>query len=130
MLCTCVRALDYVELGKNPSETVDTTQAEVVSTIDGNVEFDSGAPPVASGVPNKIRINITKSLAPVQPKEPAQPKEIEQSPMIELIDPSQPLPPGEEPIQLNLKPALQGLSLKGQPVVKRGHELTGMCSIM
>ncbi|KAK5644187.1 hypothetical protein RI129_008032 [Pyrocoelia pectoralis] len=109
-------------------DTADTTHTEVVSTIDGNVEFDSGVNP-STGISGKIKINITKPIPAIVTKETKETVE-EEVKSADCIDPSQPLPPGEEPIQLNVKPALQGLDLKRQPAVKKGSELTGLCSIM
>ncbi|GJQ65408.1 hypothetical protein Trydic_g7518 [Trypoxylus dichotomus] len=103
---------------------------EVVTFIDGNVEFDSSVPPTSS-ISGKIKINITKPLPVIAPKENNNKElnsEVEKT--AESIDPSQPLPPGEEPIQLNLKPALQGIKLRKLPLTKKGTELTGLCSIM
>lgn len=110
-------------------ESTDTTHTEVVSTIDGNVEFESGLPPSnnMSGISGKIKINITKPIPAIVPKEKDLTSEEKKN---DEIDPSQPLPPGEEPVQLNLKQALKGIELKKQPVVKKGSELTGLCSIM
>ncbi|KAB0796516.1 hypothetical protein PPYR_10577 [Photinus pyralis] len=109
-------------------DSVDTTHTEVVSTIDGNVEFESGVNP-STGISGKIKINITKPIPAIVAKETKETVE-EQLQTADCIDPSQPLPPGEEPVQLNIKPALQGLELKRQPTVKKGSELTGLCSIM
>ncbi|KAF2885051.1 hypothetical protein ILUMI_21106 [Ignelater luminosus] len=110
-----------------PPDSADTTHIEVVSSIDGNVELDSGVP-TSSGISNKIKINITKPLPTVVPKESRD--IISEELKTDCIDPSQPLPPGEEPVQLHVKPALKGLELKRQPTVKKGSELTGLCSIM
>lgn len=107
---------------------------EVVALIDGNVEFESSAVTPASSLSGKIKINISKPLPVIPPREnkdvssSSNTSEIEKS--IDSIDPSQPLPPGEEHIQLNLKPALQGIKLKNNSLVKRGTELSGLCSIM
>ncbi|KAF5294521.1 hypothetical protein FQA39_LY13375 [Lamprigera yunnana] len=110
------------------SDAADTTHIEVVSSIDGNVEFDSGPPATTTGISGKIKINITKPIPAVVPKESKD--IIEEELKNDFIDPSQPLPPGEEPVQLNVKPDLKGLELKRQPMVKKGSELTGLCSIM
>ncbi|KAF5296968.1 hypothetical protein FQR65_LT10120 [Abscondita terminalis] len=123
---------DETELTALEPQTVvdvsDTTHIEVVSTIDGNVEFESGTNAASTGISGKIKINITKPIPAIVPKEN---KDIvEEELKNDFIDPSQPLPPGEEPVQLNIKPALQGLDLKRQPMVKKGSELTGLCSIM
>lgn len=112
-------------------EVSDAPHTEVVASIDGNVEFESGITP-SSGISGKIKINITKPLPVINP-----PKETNKdlaSDKInndkESIDPSQPLPPGEEPVQLYVKPSLKSINLKKLPPVKRGSELTGLCSIM
>lgn len=121
-------------LGEERKESVvsnlEAPHTEVVTFIDGNVEFDSSVPPTG-GISGKIKINITKPLPVIAPKE-SNNKELssEKEKTAESIDPSQPLPPGEEPIQLNLKPSLQGVKLKKIPPVKKGTELTGLCSIM
>ena len=107
---------------------------EVVALIDGNVEFESSTVTLASSLSGKIKINISKPLPVIPPREnkdvssSSNTSEIEKS--TDSIDPSQPLPPGEEHIQLNLKPALQGVKLKNSNPVKRGAELSGLCSIM
>lgn len=115
-----------------PAKTdVDTTHAELVSSIDGNVELDTGAAPAPNAIAGKIKINISKPIAVVPPKESVKEPSAESDLSSEtFIDPSQPLPPGEEPVQLNVKPALKGVELKKLPVVKKGAELTGLCSIM
>lgn len=111
----------------------DNTQAELVSSIDGNVQLDAGMPlTTTNSIGGKIKINITKPIVtlPIQ-KESVPPVEPEIIPPLEHLEKNdEPLPPGEEPIQLNLKPALQGVTLvRNSPVIK-GTELTGMCSIM
>lgn len=119
----------------DPKVSTDTTHADVVPLIDGNVQFESGVMPQSSGISGRIKINITKPI-PVLTSRDNSNKELASSEIDnstnspELIDPSQPLPPGEENIQLNLKPALQGLKVKKAPPVQKGHELTGLCSIM
>lgn len=120
-----------MEMEEPPKTQVDTTHTDVHISIDGNVEFDNGT--MTSAAPTfggKIKINISKPLPVMQPKETKElPIESELS-TDTFIDPSQPLPPGEEPVQLNLKPTLQGLELKRLPPVEKGKELTGLCSIM
>lgn len=111
---------------------VDTTHTDVHVFIDGNVEFDTGT--VTTGAPSfggKIKININKPLPILLPKETTKEVPVESELNTgTFIDPSQPLPPGEEPVQLNLKPTLQGVELKRLPSVEKGRELTGLCSIM
>ncbi|KAK4887613.1 hypothetical protein RN001_003884 [Aquatica leii] len=51
------------------SDSTDTTHTEVVSTIDGNVEFESGAPATSTNISGKIKINITKPIPAIVPKE-------------------------------------------------------------
>lgn len=115
---------------------VDNTQAELVSSIDGNVQLDAGIPiSTSSNLGAKIKINITKPIVTLSSKEVVSNNSnvTEPEPLLPIEPPedsNEPLPPGEEPIQLNLKPALQGLKLTRQPTVKKGTELTGMCSIM
>lgn len=117
---------------EEPSKSeVDTTHTDVHISIDGNVEFDTGtvttaAPPFGG----KIKINISKPL-PLLPHKETKELPIESDLITDtFIDPSQPLPPGEEPVQLNVKPALQGVELKRLPPIEKGKELTGLCSIM
>lgn len=105
---------------------------EVVASMDGNVEFESGVTHHSTGISGKIKINITKPLPVLNP-----PKETNKDLVCdnvendkESIDPSQPLPPGEEPVQLYTKPTLKDVNLKKLPPVKRGSELTGLCAIM
>lgn len=100
--------------------TVDSTQVEVKSSIDGNVELE--APSAIPTTQSKIKINITKPLN--SPKEPKEEKEPEEKTDEE-----------EEEEELVLEPAsiktiLQERSLKVLPPVDRGHELSGLCSIM
>ncbi|XP_064215104.1 pre-mRNA cleavage complex 2 protein Pcf11 isoform X1 [Tribolium castaneum] len=105
-------------------------QPSFTSSIDGNTEPVSSVPTTTANIGSKIKINISKPLPVIAPKEP---KDIscDSVPSLEpVIDPSQPLPPGEEPVQLNIKPALRGIELKKLPPVQKGSELTGMCSIM
>lgn len=102
----------------------DTTHAEVVSSIDGNVQLSSG-PSIAQA--GKIKINITKPL--LAAKEPTSTTDTDAT-GDGSAENAEPLPPGEEPVQLHLKPALQGLTLVKQPTVSKGTELTGLCSIM
>ncbi|XP_044254626.1 pre-mRNA cleavage complex 2 protein Pcf11 [Tribolium madens] len=105
-------------------------QPTFISSIDGNTEPVSSVPTSTANIGSKIKINISKPLPVIAPKEP---KDIpcDSVPSLEpVIDPSQPLPPGEEPVQLNIKPALRGIELKKLPPVQKGSELTGMCSIM
>lgn len=115
-----------------PKTEIDTTHnTDVHISIDGNVEFDTNT--VTTAAPTfggKIKINISKPL-PALPAKETKDVPLESDLSIDtFIDPSQPLPPGEEPVQLNVKPGLQGVELKRLPPVEKGKELTGMCSIM
>lgn len=110
------------------AETI--SQPAFISSIDGNIDPTSNIPTTSASVGNKIKINISKPLPVISHKET---KDItcDSVPILgTIIDLSQPLPPEEEPIQLNIKPALRGLALKKLPRVKKGSELTGMCCIM
>ncbi|XP_044747755.1 uncharacterized protein LOC123308987 isoform X2 [Coccinella septempunctata] len=121
-----------VEEPKEPELDQIQTQSAFVPSMDGNLEMDSSAPtPVVSNVCGKIKINIHKPLPVIPPKTNNKDLPSESDTLPEsVIDPSQPLPPGEEPILLKLKPALQGVELKKMPKVQKGSELSGMCTIM
>lgn len=115
---------------EQPSEFL-SNHAEVMS-IDGNIELVSTTPSSvpASGISgNKIKINISKPL-PVIPTKEKDNKSENEFPAATYIDPFEPFPPGEEPEPVYIKPALQGVKLKKLPPVKRGTELSGLCSIM
>lgn len=114
-----------------PKTEADTAHPDVHISIDGNVEFDTAtmttAAPTFGG---KIKINISKPL-PVLPLKETKEVPVESDLVADtFIDPSQPLPPGEEPVQLNMKPALQGVELKRLPPVQKGKDDTALCSIM
>ncbi|XP_011308584.1 uncharacterized protein [Fopius arisanus] len=101
---------------------VDTTLAAMTSSIDGNVELES----TGSTIPapqSKIKINITKTLITTN-KEPEEPKEKPQSSDIVTEENPQLLVPA------SIKPSLQGRKLSVLPPVQKGHELSGLCSIM
>lgn len=100
---------------------VDTTFVAVKSSIDGNVELDS-TPATILAAPNRIKINITKPL----------PTTIKESD--EIIESAE---VQEEESEVNVvmtpksvKPALQARKLSNLPMVNKGHELSGLCSIM
>ncbi|CAG9789369.1 unnamed protein product [Diatraea saccharalis] len=101
----------------SPPPVVDTTQASVQSSLDGNTQLEVAtvrAPPTA------IRINISKTV----PTLPERRQEVEKD---------EPPPPVEEPEpepEYTMKPQLVGLHLSRQPPVQRGSELSGLCSIM
>lgn len=126
---------------ENTTTTTTTTATTIVSsneplltmpTIDGNLDCNNaGAIPTvpAGGMGGRIKINISKPMPVIAPKENKDnTSDVDNN--IEPVDPTQPLPPGEEPVQLYLKPALQGIDLKQVPPVNKGSELTGLCSIM
>ncbi|XP_016845564.2 uncharacterized protein LOC100121739 isoform X3 [Nasonia vitripennis] len=102
---------------------VDTTQVAVKSSIDGNVELDSATPTIPTA-PSKIKLNITKTL--VAPKETDESKKEEKKPAESPAEaaPAKPLIPAA------IKPSLQGKKLSILPTVEKGHELSGLCSIM
>lgn len=109
-----------------------STHPEVITSIDGNMEIVSSTPSAVptSGISgNKIKINISKPLPVIAPKEKDN-KSVSEFPTPTYIDPSEPFPPGEEPEPIALKPALQGVKLKKLPPVQRGTELSGLCAIM
>ncbi|CAG9826753.1 unnamed protein product [Diabrotica balteata] len=107
------------------------SQHDVVSSLDGNADPFSGVTAVGSAAlgGNKIKINISKPL-PVINKE----KEINLGndlvPSETYIDPFEPFPPGEEPQPAALKTALRSARLSKLPPVRKGTELTGLCSLM
>lgn len=113
------------------SPKAEAPHSDMVFSIDGNVEFDAAtAATPGTTFGGRIKINISKPLPAVAAREAKEaPVESELS-KDTFIDPSQPLPPGEEPVQLNVKPALQGVELRRLPPVEKGRELTGLCSIM
>ncbi|KAL4702143.1 hypothetical protein ACJJTC_019419 [Scirpophaga incertulas] len=99
----------------------------VVSSIDGNVQLDA-APAIPMPVMNNIRINIATVPTTIPSSTPL--PVITNSP-IEDDDNNEPLPPGEEPeLNFTLKPALEGRRLRKEPPVRKGTELSGLCSIM
>lgn len=115
---------------QQPPAFSEPSQPTIISSIDGNVEPVATVPTTTASIGSKIKINISKPLPVIAPKETKDVPCDSVSSLEPVIDPSQPLPPGEEPVQLNVKPALRGIELKKLPPVKKGSELTGMCSIM
>ncbi|XP_057662114.1 pre-mRNA cleavage complex 2 protein Pcf11 isoform X5 [Diorhabda carinulata] len=117
---------------ENDIEIIETTRPkqDVIFSMDGNVEPASGANPVAtSGLSgNRIKINISKPL-PVINKEKESTLD-NRVPPETYIDPFEPFPPGEEPEPATLKPALKTVKLKKLPPIRKGTELTGLCSLM
>ncbi|KAK9886971.1 hypothetical protein WA026_019229 [Henosepilachna vigintioctopunctata] len=119
-----------VEMQDEPKE-MEQTPTTFVPSIDGNLEIDANTPTPATSVSGKIKINIHKPLPTNTTRDVNKDMFSDSDTLPEaVIDPSQPLPPGEEPILLKLKPALQGVQLKKMPTVQKGSELTGMCAIM
>ncbi|XP_060530658.1 uncharacterized protein LOC132704583 [Cylas formicarius] len=124
------------EIVETPRETSPSAPShpELVTSIDGNIELVSNVPvqvPTSGVGGNKIKINISKPLPVISQKE----KETEVSAsslesVVPTIDPNEPYPPGEEPDIVPLKPGLENVTLKKLPPVKKGSELTGLCSIM
>lgn len=104
---------------------------DLVASIDGNVDIAaSGAPTgAATGISgNKIKINISKQLTVInKEKELIQGTDV---PSETYIDPFEPFPPGEEPEPAALKTTLKSVRLTKLPPVRKGTELTGLCSIM
>ncbi|XP_030745668.1 uncharacterized protein LOC115874602 isoform X2 [Sitophilus oryzae] len=105
-----------------------TSHPQMISSMDGNVELSS-APlvtptTIASGA--RIKINISKSLPVITPKESSEPSvnsELESN-----VAKSDAVV--EEPEIVHFKPSLKEVKLKKMPAVKKGNELTGLCSIM
>ncbi|CAH1974031.1 unnamed protein product [Acanthoscelides obtectus] len=120
------------------SETVELEESsklppahpELVPSIDGNVEIVSMSSNAGSTLSGKIKINISKPLP--QPQDSKDEVLTENSFPTETtyVDPFEPFPPGEEPEPVSVKPALKSVKLNKLPPVRRGEELTGLCSIM
>lgn len=126
-----------------PSPVVDTTHATVTCLIDGNVEFDETPHQLNVGGPPKIKINITKPITQPAPKETTIEIADSDSSTLERLSLSQPPPPGEEcllqppppgeePVLIpaNVKERLIGVELQQLPMVAKGQELSGLCTIM
>lgn len=114
-------------------------------SIDGNNDTEWNIP-VAPAM-GTIKININQKITPVvKLTAPVEDMSVEQrqspsdfSPTFGEIDPDQPPPPGLEmetvvapKIQRELKPRLMQnvKKLKEYPIVNRGKEMSGLCSIM
>ncbi|KAJ9595834.1 hypothetical protein L9F63_012989, partial [Diploptera punctata] len=135
------------------STAVDTTLATVVSSIDGNVQFEESSQITSTGpIPGKIKINIMKPLAPSSKDVQNDDTEAEttadeqsadnESSRVQLevrdssedrieeeeVNSGEPPPPGVEPVRL--KPRLVGRKLTELPPVMKGTELSGLCTIM
>lgn len=123
---------EILEVEELSSPGVIAVHSELVPSIDGNIELVSSVPSVTtSGISaNKIKINISKPLPVINTNKDKETIVEGQFPSETYIDPSEPFPPGEEPVPVSLKPALRGVNFKKLPAVKRGSELTGLCSIM
>ncbi|KAG5886429.1 hypothetical protein JTB14_035721 [Gonioctena quinquepunctata] len=103
------------------------------SSIDGNMELGSSANTAlsTSGISgNKIKINISKPLPVINNKEKESTAVESALPSETYIDPFEPFPPGEEPEPAALKTELKSVRLTKLPPVRKGVELTGLCSIM
>lgn len=111
---------DAEETVVNEPALVDTTYTAVKSSIDGNVELES-APTALPTAPSRIKINITKPLTATkeseEPKDKPNP-EIPDNVTPEILRPA------------SIKQSLQGKKLSTLPPVDKGHELSGLCSIM
>lgn len=105
---------------------VDTTQVAVKTTIDGNVENESTVTTVVTA-PSKIKINISKNLAVVKDQENS--KEIEASVEKSTVE-ELPKETNTVLVAASIKPALQNRKLSNLPIVEKGEELSGLCSIM
>lgn len=110
-----------------------SVHSELVPSMDGNIELVSSVPSsvTTSGISaNKIKINISKPLPVINTNKDKENLSEGPFPSETYVDPSEPFPPGEEPEPISFKPALKGVKLTKLPSVKRGSELTGLCSIM
>lgn len=102
----------------------DTTHTTVLSSIDGNIQFESTRAPAPTLPIGGIRINISKSI-------PSFITNNDDKLFDDISADDEPLPPGEEPeLEYKLKPALEGVQLSRQPPLNKGTELSGLCSIM
>ncbi|XP_020708436.2 uncharacterized protein LOC105686821 isoform X2 [Athalia rosae] len=111
---------DPEETVVNEPALVDTTHTAVKSSIDGNVELES-APTSLPAAPSRIKINITKPLNAA--KETDEPKDKPNPEIPDIVKPELLKP-------ALVKPSLQGKKLSTLPPVEKGHELSGLCSIM
>lgn len=102
------------------------SRPELVASMDGNVELAATTPmpvPTTSSGGPKIKINISKPLPVITPKDiNTGSSDSDATKFIEI--------PMEEPEIVRYKPALQNVPLKKMTSVKKGHEMTGLCSIM
>lgn len=125
------REVDEGEEPKEDEPEQSPPHSSFVPSMDGNLEIDTSAPNPVNNVCGKIKINIHKPLPVIPPRNINKDISLDIGALPEsVIDPSQPLPPGEEPILLKLKPALQGVNLKKLPKVQKGSEYSSLCAIM
>lgn len=113
-------------------------------SIDGNTDTEWNVP--VAPATGTIKINISQKFTPVKPIITSESTSIELprsppdfTPTFGEIDPDQPPPPGLEmetvvvpKIQREMKPRLitNAKKLKEYPVVNKGKEMSGLCSIM
>ncbi|KAJ8919283.1 hypothetical protein NQ315_003867 [Exocentrus adspersus] len=115
------------------SSEILSSHSEVITSIDGNIEIVCSTPSAVSASSisgNRIKINISKPLPVIPPKEKDNNKSESEFPSPTYIDPTEPFPPGEEPEPVSVKKDLQGVKLRKLPPVRRGTELSGLCCIM
>ncbi|KAJ8667667.1 hypothetical protein QAD02_009330 [Eretmocerus hayati] len=104
------------------SAGIDSTQVEVKSTIDGNVELEATTTTIPAAQ-SKIKINITKPLpSPKEMKDSKEEKPQEEENQEEEV------PLVQEPA--SIKPSLRDRNLSVLPPIEKGEELSGLCSIM
>ncbi|XP_074026101.1 uncharacterized protein [Leptinotarsa decemlineata] len=106
------------------------SQTELLSTMDGNMELLSNTSSVpTSGISyNKIKITISKPLPVINQEKKS--VGVIKTPSEICKDPLEPFTPEEELEPAALKPPLKNIRLTKLPPVRKGHELTGLCSIM
>lgn len=105
-----------------------TSHPHLITSMDGNVELTAPmvmVPTTISGGANRIKINISKPLPVITPKEV-----ISETSDSNAVGSPKELAAIEDLEVLSYKPALQNVPLKKLPPVKKGSELTGLCSIM
>lgn len=113
-------------------------------SIDGNTDTEWNVP--VAPATGTIKINISQKILPVKPTVPLKDSTVEPqsppdfTPTFGEIDPDQPPPPGLEMEtvvipkvqQREVKPRLlnNAKKIKEYPVVNKGKEMSGLCSIM
>ncbi|KAL1489883.1 hypothetical protein ABEB36_013810 [Hypothenemus hampei] len=103
---------------------------ELVNLIDGNMELMSASPtpvPAIKQSGTKIKINISKPLPVIPPRE-SNVVDSDKNNTSDKMSDQQLQSPDLEILQY--KPALLNVPLKKLPPVRKGSELTGLCSIM